>query len=114
MAIQQVSGSNNVQLNGLLKYSGQSDDTASQEYTVRVMYNANNAPRYMQTACNHMQVGAKCDRSPPALVPTASIPHRAALMADLMSLPSGSYRRVMVLITICNGRPTELLVYAFL
>ena len=58
-----------VQINGLLKYSGQSDNTATQEYTVRVMYNANNTPRYMQTACNHMQVGAKYDRSPPALVP---------------------------------------------
>ena len=39
--------------------------------------------------------------------PTASIQHRAALMADLMSPPSGLYRRVMMLIAICSGRPTK-------
>ena len=68
-AIKRVSDSNDVHLNGLLKYSKHSDNTATQEYTVRVMYNANNTPLYMQTACNLMQVGARSDRSPPALIP---------------------------------------------
>ena len=94
--MQQVSGSNHEQLNGLLKCSGQFDKTATQEYTVRVMYNANNTPRYMQTACNHMQVDARYDRSPTELVPDCYDSHRAALMADLMTL-----------ITICSARPTE-------
>ena len=69
VAIQQVSGSIYVHLVGLLKFSGQSDNTATQEYTVGVMSNANNTPRYMQTSCNHMQVDATSNRSPPALVP---------------------------------------------
>ena len=66
MAIQQVSGSTHVQLFGLLKLSGQSDNTATHGIYNKRMYNT---PRYMQTACNHMQVGARYDRSPPALVP---------------------------------------------
>ena len=61
----------------------------------------------MQAARNHIQVGARYDRSPPALVPDYTILHRAALMPDLMSPPSGLYRRVMLLITIFSGRPTR-------
>ena len=67
MAIQQVSGSNDVQIIGLLKYSGQSDNTATQGIYNKSMYNTCNTPLYMQTACNHMQVSARYDRSPLAL-----------------------------------------------
>ena len=69
VAIQQVSGSIHVQLVGLLKCSGQSDNTATQGIYNKRMYNTNNTPRYMQTACNHIQVGAKYGVSPPALAP---------------------------------------------
>ena len=105
VANQQVSGSSNVQLVGLLKYSGKSDNTATKRMYNKSNVHKNNTPQYMQIACNHIRVGAKYDRSPPALDPTASIQHRAALMADLMSPLSGLYRRVVILITICSGRP---------
>ena len=68
----------------------------------------------MQTVRTHIQVGARYDRSPPALVPDYTILHRAALMPDLMSPPSGFYRRVMLLITICSGRPTVSLRKSFI
>ena len=83
-----------VQLVDLLKYSGQSDNTAAQK-----IYNTNSTPRYMQAVRN------QCDRSPPAMAPDCHDSTRAALMADLMSPLSGLYRRVVILITICSGRP---------
>jgi len=69
VATQQVSGSSNLQLVGLLKCSGQSDNTTTQGIYNKSNVHKNNTPRYMQTACSHMQVGARCDRSPPVLAP---------------------------------------------
>ena len=42
----------------------------------------------MQTVRNHIQVYARCDRSPAALAHDSTIQHRAALMEDLMSAPN--------------------------
>ena len=67
VASQQVSYSIHVQLVGLLKYSGQSDNTVTQRIYNKSSEHKNNTPRYMQTACNHMKVGARYDCSPPAL-----------------------------------------------
>ena len=63
MAVQQVSGSGHVQFVGLLKYSGQSDNTATQRIYNKIIVYKNDTLRYMQTACNHMQVVARWDRS---------------------------------------------------
>ena len=63
----------------------------------------------MQAVRNHIQVYARCDRSPPAPAHVSSIPQRTAVMADLMSPPSGLYGCVMILITICSRRPAVLL-----
>ena len=58
------------------------------------MNNACNTPRYLQTACNHIQVGARF-LGPFALLfdPTASIKHRKVLIAELKSPPSGLHKR---------------------
>ena len=83
------------------------------------MYNACNTPRYMQTACNHMQVGARYDCSPHALAPDCLDSTPCNGNDDLMSPPSGSYRCVMILITNMQQDPyksitiSEMCFYCF-
>ena len=60
--------------------------------------------RYMQAVRINIQVVAQGNFRHQQWHQTATIPHRAALMAFLMSPPSGLYRRVMILVTICRGR----------
>ena len=53
----------------------------------------------MQAVRNHIQVVARYDRSPPALAPDYPDSTSYNGNGDLMSHPSGLYRRVMILIT---------------
>ena len=61
----------------------------------------------MQAFCNHLQVVAQNIVRHLQWHLTATIQQRKALEADLTSLPSGLYRRVMILFTICSGRPID-------
>ena len=59
VTIQQVSGSSHVQSACLLRLK---------RFTFKSNVHTNSTPRYMQAVRNHIPV-ARCDRSPPALVP---------------------------------------------
>ena len=48
-----------VQVVGLLKYSGQSDNTAAQKIYNESNVHTKSTPRYMQAVRNHIQVGAR-------------------------------------------------------